>query len=216
MPNIPFATWIANAAVGLPGLYGDVTRQAGLADCSRQTIYDHAHKVQAAVVDAHDGGPTRAALIAENQRLARENAQLWQWLEETIEFIRRDVLNLAMRNTDNHARNTAVHTVDGVTRLTPLFDFAPMYLDPEGITRAARWYHLETGKELRRWNDILRQLALPAQEQRQLVEALVRFGEKLATLADCMRDAGVDADIVDFVTPGIAAQRAQLLALRST
>jgi hypothetical protein len=86
MLKIPLATWIANAAVGLTGLYGDVTRQASLADCSRQTIYDHAHKVQAAVLDAHDGGPTRAALIAENQRLARENVQLWRWLEETIEF----------------------------------------------------------------------------------------------------------------------------------
>jgi hypothetical protein len=86
MIKIPLATWIANAAVGLTGLYGDVTRQAGRAGCSRQTIYDHAHKVQAAVVAAHDGGSTRAALIAENQRLAQENAQLWRWLEETVEF----------------------------------------------------------------------------------------------------------------------------------
>ncbi|MBD8529823.1 MULTISPECIES: type II toxin-antitoxin system HipA family toxin [unclassified Massilia] len=137
-------------------------------------------------------------------------------LEETIEFIRRDVLNLAMRNPDNHARNTAVQTVDGVTRLTPLFDFAPMYLDPEGITRAARWYHPATGKELQRWEDVLAHLALPLQERAQLVEALVRFGEQLATLADCMREAGVDEDIVDFVTPSIAAQRTQLLALRSS
>jgi hypothetical protein len=86
MLKIPLATWIANAAAGLTGLYGDVTRQAGLADCSRQTIYDQAHKTQAAIVDAHDGGPTRAALIAENRRLAQENSQLWRWLEETIEF----------------------------------------------------------------------------------------------------------------------------------
>src|SRR4051794_539914 len=86
MLKIPLATWIANAAVGLTGLYGDVTRQAVLADCSRQTIYDHAHKVRAAVVDSRDGGPTRAALTVENQRLARDNAQLWEWLEETVEF----------------------------------------------------------------------------------------------------------------------------------
>ncbi|MGI4720752.1 MAG: type II toxin-antitoxin system HipA family toxin [Janthinobacterium lividum] len=134
--------------------------------------------------------------------------------EETVEFIRRDVLNLAMRNPDNHARNTAVQTVDGVTRITPLFDFAPMYLDPEGITRAARWYHPESGKELRHWGDILDHLAMPAAEREQVVEALVRFGEQLANLVDCMRDAGVDEDIIAFVTPSIAAQRSQLLALR--
>jgi hypothetical protein len=86
MLKIPFVTWIANAAVGLTGFYGEVTRQAAVADCSRQTIYDHAHKVQAAVVDAYDGGPTRAALIAENQHLRHENARLWDWLAQTIEF----------------------------------------------------------------------------------------------------------------------------------
>lgn len=137
-------------------------------------------------------------------------------VEETIEFIRRDVLNLAMRNTDNHARNTAVQTVDGITRITPLFDFAPMYLDPEGITRSARWYHLETRRELRSWEDILEHLALPETERSQVVEALVRFGEQLAALPDCMREVGVDDDIVAFVTPSIAAQRAQLLALRQS
>jgi serine/threonine-protein kinase HipA len=133
---------------------------------------------------------------------------------ETVEFIRRDVLNLAMRNTDNHARNTAVQTIDGVTRITPLFDFAPMYLDPEGITRSARWYHPESRKELRNWKDILEQLALPEQERALVVDALVRFGDQLVELPDCMRDVGVDDDIVEFVTPSIAAQRTQLLALR--
>jgi hypothetical protein len=70
----------------LTGTYGDVTTQAEVASCSRQTIYDHAHKVQAALEDAHDGRPTRAHSIAENQRLSRENTQLWDWLAQTIEF----------------------------------------------------------------------------------------------------------------------------------
>ena len=86
MLNIPFPTWIANAAARLTGIYGDVSRQAEVADCSRQTIYDHAQKVQAALEDAHDGGPTRATLIARNQLLHQENARLWDWLDQTIEF----------------------------------------------------------------------------------------------------------------------------------
>src|SRR5260370_26259736 len=86
MLKIPFATWIANAAAGLTGIYGDVTRQAEVADWSRQTIYDHAQKVQAAVEGAHDGGPTRAELIAEDQQLRQENARLWDWLAGTLQF----------------------------------------------------------------------------------------------------------------------------------
>jgi hypothetical protein len=86
MLKIPFATWIANAAAGLTGIYGDVTRQAEVADCSRQTIDDHAQKVQAAVEGARDGGPTRAELIERNQHLRQENARLWGWLAQTIEF----------------------------------------------------------------------------------------------------------------------------------
>jgi len=135
-------------------------------------------------------------------------------IDETIEFIKRDVLNLAMRNTDNHSRNTAVQTIDGKTHLTPLFDFAPMYLDPEGIVRAARWYHPDTQVELRQWAEILPLLGLPADKHQQLVEALVIFGEQLQTLPDCMREFGIDVDIIDFLLPGVEAQRTQLLALR--
>jgi hypothetical protein len=59
---------------------------AEAADCSRQTVYDHAAKVQAAVEGEHQGGPTRAELIQENEDLRQENARLWDWLAQTVEF----------------------------------------------------------------------------------------------------------------------------------
>ncbi len=86
MLKIPIATWIANAAACLNGTYGHVTHQADRVDCSRQTVSDHASKVQAAVVAEHQGGPTRAELVEQNQHLRQENAQLWDWLAQTIEF----------------------------------------------------------------------------------------------------------------------------------
>jgi hypothetical protein len=88
MRTIPCVRWIANAAARLVGPHGAVTRQAKEAGCSRQSVYDHAEKVKAAVEAEHGGGPTRAELIEENDALRQANAQLWDWLSQTIEFPR--------------------------------------------------------------------------------------------------------------------------------
>lgn len=86
MRTLPFAHWIVNAAARFSGHHSAVTQQAQEAHCSRQTVYDHAAKVQAAVKAEHSGGPSREQLIQENQALRQENAQLWNWLTLTIEF----------------------------------------------------------------------------------------------------------------------------------
>ena len=86
MRTIPFVRWIANAAARFTGPHGAVTEQAQQTGCSRQCVYDHAQKVLAAVEAQHGGGPTREQLIQENEALRRENAQLWDWLCQTIEF----------------------------------------------------------------------------------------------------------------------------------
>ena len=86
MLKIPLASWIANAAACLCGRYGDVTAQAQHAGCSRQTAYDHAQKVLAAVEAAQAQGPTRHDLLEQIRSLRHENAQLWAWLEQTIDF----------------------------------------------------------------------------------------------------------------------------------
>jgi hypothetical protein len=86
MRTIPFVRWIAHAAACFTGPHGAVTDQAKQSGCSRQSAYYHAQQVLAAVEDEHSGGPTRQELIRENEALRRENAQLWNWLFQTIEF----------------------------------------------------------------------------------------------------------------------------------
>lgn len=134
--------------------------------------------------------------------------------QETVEFLCRDVLNLAMRNTDNHGRNTAVQVIDGMVQLTPLFDFAPMYLDPEGIARAARWHHPDTKRELTVWGDVLDALDVANEERLRLKAHLAGFGEKLALLSEVMEKAHVDHDIIEHLQLGIDEQMRQLKELR--
>ena len=77
-------TWIVNEAAVFRGCWGDVSRRADEAGCSRQTIYQHAEKVQEALLR-----PTREEferLRGEKEQLQRENQQLWDWLAQTVEF----------------------------------------------------------------------------------------------------------------------------------
>jgi hypothetical protein len=86
MCKIPFRVWIANAAARLSGARGSVTAQAQQVDCSRQTVYEHAQKVEAAVEAQHSGGPTHEEKDREIVALRNEITQLWDWLSQTIEL----------------------------------------------------------------------------------------------------------------------------------
>ncbi|QKK02938.1 MAG: type II toxin-antitoxin system HipA family toxin [Pseudomonadota bacterium] len=132
---------------------------------------------------------------------------------DTREFIKRDVLNRALRNTDNHARNHAVQRrADGSIRLTPLFDFAPMYRDPELIPRALHWVDAD-GRNLREWPEIVAHLELDDAERRDLVQSLKQFAEQIGQLADLAANAGVDAEIIKACKPSIDAQAESLARL---
>ena len=155
-----------------------------------------------------DARPSQFALLRALRRVLTHKTA------GTLEFLLRDVLNLAMRNTDNHARNTAVQIIGEEVRLTPLFDFAPMYLDPEAIARAARWYHPHTGIELNNWHDVIVALEMAPDEERLLRGNMAAFGLKLEGLADCMRDSGVDDDITSHLSAGIDEQCRQLRELK--
>jgi hypothetical protein len=86
MCTISFVGWIANAAARFVGRHGAVTEQAQQVGCSRQSVYDHAGKVKAAIEAEHGGGPTRAELVEESEARRQENIQLWHWLSDSIEL----------------------------------------------------------------------------------------------------------------------------------
>ncbi|ENW31299.1 type II toxin-antitoxin system HipA family toxin [Acinetobacter lwoffii] len=79
--------------------------------------------------------------------------------QEIFEYLKRDLANVALGNKDNHTRNTAIQRFNnGIIRLTPLFDFAPMWLHPDGIARTTRWERDDHGG-MPIWHSVIEQIA---------------------------------------------------------
>ncbi len=62
MFKLPVRTWIFNAAAVFSGRHVAVTRQAEQAGCSRQTIYQHAHKLEQRLGDEPAADPITGLL----------------------------------------------------------------------------------------------------------------------------------------------------------
>jgi serine/threonine-protein kinase HipA len=122
---------------------------------------------------------------------------------EIVEYVRRDLLNLALGNRDNHGRNTAVlKDVDGSIRLAPLYDFGPAFLDARSIARVIHWDGEEPGR--RDWDRILSNLATRIEEAKvefanwsRLVDCMRAFAQNLDSLPSLMNECGVAPYIVD-------------------
>lgn len=74
MFKLPIRTWVINAAAVFSGEHGSVTRQAQESQCSRETVYEHARKIEERLADEPDD--VAAELHAENQRLHEVIASL--------------------------------------------------------------------------------------------------------------------------------------------
>jgi hypothetical protein len=74
MFQLPIRTWVSNVAAVFSGKHGSVTRQAQESACSRETVYQHARKVEERL--ENEPGDAVAELRAENQRLHETIAQL--------------------------------------------------------------------------------------------------------------------------------------------
>jgi hypothetical protein len=81
MLKLPISTWIRNAAAVLAGRHGEVSEQAQQAQCSRQTVYDHARKLPERLGECDR---QRDQLQAEVVRLKQEQRQLQQRLQQSV------------------------------------------------------------------------------------------------------------------------------------
>lgn len=122
---------------------------------------------------------------------------------ELVELVLRDVANLALGNTDNHGRNTSLlKQEDGRVELAPIYDFAPMFLDPELIKRSTRWRSERSPSGMPDWNDVCDALAglIPREV---LAPRLREFSERLHALPGKMLEVGVDREIRQRLERGI-------------
>jgi len=120
---------------------------------------------------------------------------------EVTEFIRRDILNVAMGNTDNHGRNTAMqYFPDGVSQLTPLFDFAPMILDDYGISRVCRWRDADNGG-YPDWSQVISDVVKLdiGIDEKLLRMAMREFAQRIIQLPNHLNDCGVEPSLVQGI-----------------
>lgn len=119
---------------------------------------------------------------------------------ELREYLRREILNLALRNTDNHGRNSAfLKYEDGTVLLSPLYDFAPMFLDPEGIPRSSRWEKgLEPVSGRPDWGKVAESLSRYI-DPRETKDFLAGHAERVERLPDTMRECGVENEVIEGV-----------------
>lgn len=148
--------------------------------------------------------------VTQNDLLAAMRTHVSDPAEETIEFLKRDALNLALRNTDNHARNTAVQRLtEGHIQLTPLFDFAPMFADPEIVPRTVEWV-LKDGKTSKDWPRIVEALDVPDAERAEIARRMRAFSEVVGKLPELCANEGVEARVLEQCRAAIDAVAASL------
>lgn len=138
------------------------------------------------------------------ERLARLWTQAGQQAEVpelVADYLRRDLINKILGNSDNHGRNTAIIREDSRYRLAPIYDLAPMVMDAEGVTRSSKWPRpIERAGEVD-WRGACAALANSVDPQ-QAFERLRQDAGVLRALPDLLHDSGLPP--ATFNHPAIA------------
>lgn len=151
----------------------------------------------------------RLVALLERQHRVVERGERFDRSRFVSEWLRRDLLNVAFGNSDNHGRNIALLKGPEGVWLSPVYDFAPMKADPEGVLRTTTWGSpLEEGGEFD-WQRICRSLDDMADPE-SLMTCLQRTAAGLVGLRERLSVRGVPARILDMPAVGLDSLEARL------
>ncbi|KTC49160.1 toxin HipA [Pseudomonas fluorescens ABAC62] len=123
-------------------------------------------------------------------RLWKMAGQEAQVADLVADYLRRDLLNKILGNSDNHGRNTSIIRGPDSLRLAPIYDLAPMVMDDEGITRTTKWPGaLEVAGDID-WRGVCNALK-PLLDAESTFERLRQDAEYLRALPDILSSSGL-------------------------
>lgn len=135
--------------------------------------------------------------------------------ELVAEYLRRDLLNKILGNSDNHGRNTSIIRGEDSLRLAPIYDLAPMVMDAEGIPRTTKWpKNLEVGGQIN-WRGVCDAL-VGIVDPEQAFERLRKDADHLRALPDILAGSGLPSVTMNHrhIPLGKLDQRLQEWGLR--
>lgn len=156
------------------------------------------------LMDAQPGARLRHHdVLAMLKRLVRAE----DWPPLLVEYVKRDVLNLVFGNSDNHGRNTSVLRSADAVSLAPVYDFAPMKMDLEGIARSTTWGDFERGGDV----DWPRLLPTFGAHEPLVRSGLRALAERLTTLPTLLEELGLPDETLRHPPLGLLRTRERLV-----
>lgn len=119
------------------------------------------------------------------------------------EYLKRDLLNIILGNSDNHCRNIAIIKYPNKVGLSPIYDLAPMKIDDEGIVRTTRWGKLERGGEFE-WEAICNLVAkeLENVDEIDCLNALKELASALTSTKQKLQSYGLEESFLELPVLG--------------
>lgn len=132
------------------------------------------------------------------------------WPRTLLEYLRRDLLNVVFGNSDNHGRNIAVLRDEDGVRLAPVFDFAPMKMDEEGVVRTTRWRRFEEGRAGIDWPGLLS--SFEDVDREYLHEGMRSLARRLLELPALLEELRLPRTTLEFPAIGLRSTADKLRA----